>query len=168
MLSREGTSRYRDLTAIQARTMRADHARLTAFYADRVEHARAGAECGPMAYWTSEYRRSALRCRLLGEVTRGERPRVREFGGERERSSTVVRLAPPQRQIAQPPGRPHEPANLFPDTVIDWAPDEGSNIDDTASYMRDSVHIRRHAVWPCLAGIEARLYARVARQSRNR
>jgi hypothetical protein len=97
MRSREGTSRRRDLTVAQARTMRADHARLTAFYADRVEQARAAAQYGLMTYWAGEYRRSATRCRLLGEVIRGERSGVRELGGDRARKggSTVVRLPTP-------------------------------------------------------------------------
>jgi hypothetical protein len=98
MGSREGTFKHRDLTVVQARTMRADHAMLTGFYADRVELARAAAQYGLMAYWADEYRRSTVRCRLLGEVIRGERSSVTELGRERkvEKGSTVVQLAAPR------------------------------------------------------------------------
>jgi hypothetical protein len=64
--------RYGDLTVEQARAMRADQARLAALYADRVEQTRAAAQPSAMRHWLEAYRRSASRCRLLGERIRSE------------------------------------------------------------------------------------------------
>jgi hypothetical protein len=91
MFTPQDSSQYDDLTMEQARVMRADQARLAASYADRVEHAQAAADCGAMAHWRLEYRRSTSRCRLLGE-------RIRTGGCHSpaktsERDPTVVRLA---------------------------------------------------------------------------
>jgi hypothetical protein len=70
MFTAQDSSQYGDLTVEQARAMRGDQARLAALYADRVEQPQAAAECGAMAHWRLEYRRSASRCRLLGERIR--------------------------------------------------------------------------------------------------
>ena len=43
-----------------------------ALYVNRVEQARAAARYRAMARWTAEYRRSAARCRRLGEIIRNE------------------------------------------------------------------------------------------------
>jgi hypothetical protein len=87
----QDSSQYGDLTVEQARVMRADHARLAALYANRVEQVQAAAECGAMAHWRHEYRRSASRCRLLGE-------RIRTGGCHSpaepsKRNPTVLRVA---------------------------------------------------------------------------
>jgi hypothetical protein len=63
-------ARYDQLTVSQARVMRADQARLTALYAERVEQAGASGSA-VVAHWLREYRRSATRCRRLGERIRG-------------------------------------------------------------------------------------------------
>jgi hypothetical protein len=44
-----------------------------ALYANRAEQARATCRQNAVAQWTAEYRRSAARCRLLGDIIRGER-----------------------------------------------------------------------------------------------
>jgi hypothetical protein len=92
MTSAQESSLYGDLTIQQARVMRADQARLAALYADRVEQAQAAADCGAMAHWMHEYRRSTLRCRLLGERIRPEGCHSRAETAKRD--PTVVRLAP--------------------------------------------------------------------------
>ncbi len=92
MFRAQESSRYGDLSIEQARLMRADQARLAALYADRVEQAQAAAECGAMAHWMREYRRSTLRCRLLGERIRTEGCHPRAETGKRE--PTLVRLVP--------------------------------------------------------------------------
>jgi hypothetical protein len=91
MFTAQDSSRYGDLTVEQARVMRADQARLAALYADRVEQAQAAADCGAMAHWRHEYRRSASRCRLLGERIRtgGRHPPAQTS----KRNPTVLRLA---------------------------------------------------------------------------
>jgi hypothetical protein len=73
MTSRETTTPNREQTIARARAMRAEHARAAAFYANRVAHARASARYSDVAQWTDEYRRSAARCRLFGEMIRSER-----------------------------------------------------------------------------------------------
>jgi hypothetical protein len=73
MNSRESTNPNRDQTIARARAIRAEQARAAAFYANRVEQARASARYGDVAHWTDEYRRSAARCRLFGEMIRSER-----------------------------------------------------------------------------------------------
>jgi hypothetical protein len=73
MNSRESTTPNREQTIARARAVRAEHARAAAFYANRVEQARASARCRDVAQWTDEYRRSAARCRLFGEMIRSER-----------------------------------------------------------------------------------------------
>ena len=92
MFSAQESSHYGDLTVEQARIMRADQARLAALYADRVVQAQAAAECGAMAHWMHEYRRSTLRCRLLGERIRTEG--CHSPAETAKRDPTVVRLAP--------------------------------------------------------------------------
>jgi hypothetical protein len=73
MKSRETTAPNRDQTIARARAIRAEHARAAALYANRVEQARASARYSEVAQWTDKYRRSAERCRLFGDVIRGER-----------------------------------------------------------------------------------------------
>jgi hypothetical protein len=73
MNSRESTTPNREQTIARARAVRAEHARAAAFYANRVEQARASARDSDVAQWTDEYRRSAARCRLFGEMIRSER-----------------------------------------------------------------------------------------------
>jgi len=73
MNSRESTTPSREQTIARARAARAEHARAAAFYANRVEQARASARCSDVAQWTDEYRRSTARCRLIGEMIRSER-----------------------------------------------------------------------------------------------
>ena len=73
MISRKAKPLDREQTITRIRTVRAEHARAAAFYARRVEQARAAAKYGAMVRWTDEYRRSAARCRLLGEMIRNER-----------------------------------------------------------------------------------------------
>ena len=92
MIRSRESSLYDDLTVDQARVMRADQARLAALYAHRVEQAQAAAECVAMAHWIHEYRRSILRCRLLGERIRTEGCHSRDETAKRD--ATVVRLAP--------------------------------------------------------------------------
>jgi hypothetical protein len=73
MNSRETTTPNRDQTLARARAIRAEHARAAAFYANRVEQARAAARHNDVARWTDEYRRSVARCRQFGEMIRSER-----------------------------------------------------------------------------------------------
>ena len=73
MNSRESTTPSREQTIARARAVRAEHARAAAIYANRVEQARALARSRDVAQWTNDYRRSAARCRLIGEMIRGER-----------------------------------------------------------------------------------------------
>jgi hypothetical protein len=73
MNSREFTTPNHEQKIARARAVRAEHARAAAFYANRVEQARASARRRDAAQWTDEYRRSAARCRLIGEMIRSER-----------------------------------------------------------------------------------------------
>jgi hypothetical protein len=73
MTSREPTTPSFEQTIARARAVRAEHAMAAALFANRVEHARAAARYRAMAQWTAEYRRSAARCRELGEIIRSER-----------------------------------------------------------------------------------------------
>jgi hypothetical protein len=98
MFPAEKTSPYGGLTVEQARVMRADQARLAALYADRVEEARAAGHSGGMAHWLRQYRRSAARCRLLGEQIREAPCDSHAPASEPER--TVARLAPRPSTIA--------------------------------------------------------------------
>jgi hypothetical protein len=93
MLHPEGIAQYGAMTVIEAESILADQSRLAAFYADRVEQARAAGEPARMSYWTDEYRRSARRCRLLGEVIRARGPRAHR---PRRQASNVIRLGPPR------------------------------------------------------------------------
>jgi hypothetical protein len=72
MLSRDTTARSTQPTIAQARAVRAEHAIAAALYANRVEQARAASRYTEMALWTAEYRRSAARCRRLGELIRSQ------------------------------------------------------------------------------------------------
>ena len=82
MSSREATPPNREQTIARARAARAEQAMAAALYANRVEQARAAAGYRSMARWTAEYRRSAARCRRLGEIIRSERESESEI--ERE------------------------------------------------------------------------------------
>ena len=73
MLTDEATSSPSDETLIRARALRDEYARTAALYAYRIESARASDRVGAVARWTAEYRRAAARCRVLGEIIRGER-----------------------------------------------------------------------------------------------
>ena len=73
MLSHEVNSPRREETLIRARALRDEYARAAALYAYRIERARASAEVGAVARWAAEYRRSSAKCRVLGELIRGER-----------------------------------------------------------------------------------------------
>ena len=73
MTSGEATASNSEQTIARARTVRAEQAIAAARYADQVEQARAAARYSAMARWTVEYRRSAARCRRLGEIIRSER-----------------------------------------------------------------------------------------------
>jgi hypothetical protein len=67
------SSHLSDQTLVRARELRERYARAAALYAYRIERARASARTDAVAHWTAEYRRSSARCRLLGEIVRGER-----------------------------------------------------------------------------------------------
>ena len=73
MLTDEATSCRSDETLIRARALRDEYARAAALYAYRIERARATAQVGPIARWAAEYRYSTAKCRVLGEIIRGER-----------------------------------------------------------------------------------------------
>ena len=73
MLTNEATSSTSEETLSRARALRDEYARAAALYAYRIERSRASARVGAVAHWTAEYRRSAARCRVLGEIIRGER-----------------------------------------------------------------------------------------------
>jgi hypothetical protein len=60
-------------TIARARAVRTEQAIAAALYANRFEQARAAARYIAMARWTAEYRRSAARCRRLGEIIRSQR-----------------------------------------------------------------------------------------------
>jgi hypothetical protein len=72
MTSREACPRTSEQTIARTRVVRTEHAIAAALYANRVEQARASARQGAMARWSAEYRRSAARCRRLGEFIRSE------------------------------------------------------------------------------------------------
>jgi hypothetical protein len=63
----------REEALMRARVLRDEYARAAAVYAYRIERARASGRLDAVAHWTDEYRRSAARCRALGEIIRGER-----------------------------------------------------------------------------------------------
>lgn len=73
MSSREATAPNRERTIARARAARAEQAIAAALYASRVEEARSASRYREMAWWAAEYRRSAARCRQLGEIIRSER-----------------------------------------------------------------------------------------------
>ena len=84
MSSREATPPNGEQTIARARAARAEQAMAAALYANRVEQARAAARHGAVARWTAEYRRSAARCRRLGEIIRSESESESEIGSESE------------------------------------------------------------------------------------
>ena len=92
MFGAQESSCYDDLTVEQARVIRVGQARLAALCADHVEQAQAAAQRGAMAHWTHEYRRSTMRCRLLGERIRREA--CDSVAVAADRDPTVVRLDP--------------------------------------------------------------------------
>jgi hypothetical protein len=59
-------------TLTRARALRDEYARAAALYAYRIERARARARVAEVAHWTAAYRRSTARCRVLGEIIRGQ------------------------------------------------------------------------------------------------
>ena len=69
----EVTAPVSEQAITRARAVRAEQATAAALYASRVEQARAAYRSDAMARWTAEYRRSAARCRRLGEIIRSER-----------------------------------------------------------------------------------------------
>ena len=73
MLTDEGTSSQREEVLIRTRALRDEYARAAALYAYRIERARGMAQVGELARWTAEYRRLVAKCRVLGEIIRGER-----------------------------------------------------------------------------------------------
>jgi hypothetical protein len=73
MSTRDATAPKSEQTIARARAVRAEHALAAALYANRAEQARATCRQNAVAQWTAEYRRSAARCRLLGDIIRGER-----------------------------------------------------------------------------------------------
>jgi hypothetical protein len=73
MTTREATTPDRAQTIARARAIRAEEAIAAALCANRVERARSTARSAAVARWTDEYRRSAARCRQLGEMIRSER-----------------------------------------------------------------------------------------------
>jgi hypothetical protein len=73
MFTDEATSCRTEETLIRARALRDEYARAAAFYAYRIERDRASAQVGVVARWGAEYRRSTAKCRLLGEIIRGDR-----------------------------------------------------------------------------------------------
>jgi hypothetical protein len=91
MFEREQTPCYLHLTVEQARSSRAEQAGLAAFCADRYMQARAAARHDAMLRWAGEYKRSATRCRRLGERIRGEMSEGAEAVAERD--PAVVSLA---------------------------------------------------------------------------
>jgi hypothetical protein len=99
---REQTPSYLHLTVEQARASRDEQARLAAFCADRYTQARAAARHDAMMRWAVEYRRSATRCRRLGERIRDEMSDGAEAVAERD--PTVVSLARRRIPNAAPSG----------------------------------------------------------------
>ena len=73
MLTDEATSSQGQEALTRARELRDEYARAAALYAYRIERARARARAAEVAQWTTEYRRSTARCRLLGEMIRAQR-----------------------------------------------------------------------------------------------
>jgi hypothetical protein len=73
MSSREATAPNSEQTISRARAVRAEHATAASLHANQVEQARAAGRSSAMARWTAGYRRSAARCRRLGEIIRSER-----------------------------------------------------------------------------------------------
>jgi hypothetical protein len=94
-LSPGGTPAHAAETIAKARTWRAEHATAAAYQAHRVEQARAAAHHTEAARWTEEYRRSAARCRLLGELIRRQGIRSPAAAA---RASTAARFAPPESE----------------------------------------------------------------------
>jgi hypothetical protein len=92
MDSREATMSTREERVANARAVRAEYALAAAFYANRVEQARAAFRDRAVAEWTDQYRRSVARCRLLGEAIRAEESKAR--GSDVEVAPTVVALTP--------------------------------------------------------------------------
>ena len=91
-LSRKGAPPCAVAMIAKARALRAEHAQEAAYQARRAEQARAAANYTQATRWTEGYRRSAARCRLLGEVIRGERPSPPTSAP----ASTVISLATPE------------------------------------------------------------------------
>jgi hypothetical protein len=73
MLREETILRQRDERLARARALRDEYARAAALCAYRIERVREGPRRAELGELTLEYRRSVARCRLLGQVIRGER-----------------------------------------------------------------------------------------------
>ena len=73
MLIHEATSSSKEDVRVRARALRDQYASEAAAYAYRIERASATAPAGVLAQWAAGYRRSTARCRVLGELIRGER-----------------------------------------------------------------------------------------------
>ena len=91
-LSRKGGPPRAAATIAKARALRAENAREAAYQARRAEQARATANYTEAARWTEGYRRSAARCRLLGELIRGGSPSPPTSAT----ASTVIPIATPE------------------------------------------------------------------------
>jgi hypothetical protein len=79
---------YEDLTVAQARALRTDQARLAASYADRAAQAHASGSRAATAHWTAAYKRSAVRCRALGQLIRGELEQPRSAAAKANRAAS--------------------------------------------------------------------------------
>jgi hypothetical protein len=87
---------YEDLTVAQARVLRADQARLAASYADRAAQAHASGSRAATAHWTAAYKRSAVRCRVLGQLIRAELEQRSSVGAKANRAASgAYRPTPP-------------------------------------------------------------------------
>lgn len=87
---------YEDLTVAQARALRADQARLAASYADRAAQAHASGSRAATAHWTAAYKRSAVRCRVLGQLIRAELEQPPSAGAKANRAASgSYRPTPP-------------------------------------------------------------------------
>lgn len=71
-----GTLPHTTETIAKVRALRAEHAQAAAYQAYRVERARAAGHYIEAAHWAKEYRRSAARCRVLGEMLHARRAQV--------------------------------------------------------------------------------------------
>jgi hypothetical protein len=99
MRRRAAGALHGNLTVAEAVAIRSHEARLAARCANRAEQARDVGRYGAMRYWTQEYRRATMQCRLLGERIRGEAASPPATGVRGD--ITVARLTP--RPVADVP-----------------------------------------------------------------